>query len=140
VGRFASICPTNPLLGEPGEGLKVGDNSNIGPGSYIGCSGYIEIGSRVMMGPRISLMGENHVFARTDIPMKEQGVRREFIKIEDDVWLGVNSTVLAGVTVGRGSIVAAGAVVTADVPPFSIVGGVPARILKSRLTPSAPPR
>jgi acetyltransferase-like isoleucine patch superfamily enzyme len=64
--------------------------------------------------------------------MKEQGVTRSFIKIGDDVWLGAGSTVLAGVTVGRGAIIAAGAVVTKDVPSFSIVGGVPAKIIKSR--------
>lgn len=133
VGRFATIRPTNVLLGLPGDGLKMGDHSNIGPYAFIGCSGFIEIGSHVMMGPRVSLLAENHNFARTDISIKAQGVTRSFIKIEDDCWLGANCTVLAGVTVGRGSIVAAGAVVTRDVPPFSIVGGVPARILKSRL-------
>ena len=132
VGRCAVIRPTNVLLGELGEGLRVGNNSNIGAYSYIGCSGMIEIGDNVMMGPRVNLMAENHNFERTDVSMKEQGVTRSFIKIEDDVWLGVGSTVVAGVTVGRGSIVAAGAVVTKDVPPYSMVGGVPSRVLKSR--------
>jgi len=132
VGRFATIRPTNVLVNEAGEGLKIGNNSNIGPYSWIGCSGFIEIGSNVMMGPRVNLLAENHNFKRTDIPMKEQGVSRSFIKIEDDVWLGANCSVLSGVTIGKGSIVATGAVVTKDVPPFSIVGGVPARILRSR--------
>lgn len=132
VGRFATIRPTNVLLGEAGEGLKLGDHSNIGAYSYIGCSGYIEIGANVMMGPRVNLMAENHNFERTDMPMKEQGVTRSFIKIEDDVWLGVGSSVLAGVTVGKGSIVAAGAIVTKDVPPYSVVGGVPAKVIKKR--------
>lgn len=132
VKKGALIRPTNVLLNEPGEGLFVGDGSNIGAFSYIGCSGYIEIGKNVMMGPRVNLMAENHNFERVDMPMKEQGVTRSFIKIEDDVWLGVGSTVTAGVTVGQGSIIAAGAVVTKDVPPFSVVGGVPARIIKSR--------
>jgi acetyltransferase-like isoleucine patch superfamily enzyme len=137
VGRFAYIAPSNPLLGEPGEGLKVGDHSNIGPYSYIGCSGFIEIGSRVMMGPRVNLMSENHAFDRTDIPMKDQGVTRGFIRIEDDVWIGVNVTILANVTVGRGAIVAAGAVVTKDVPPYTVVGGVPAKVIKERATGAA---
>ena len=132
VGRFAYIAPSNPLLGEPGEGLRVGDHSNIGPYSYIGCSGFIEIGRNVMMGPRVNLMSENHAFTRTDIPMKEQGVTRSFIRIEDDVWIGVNATILAGVTVGRGAIIAAGAVVTKDVAPFTVVGGVPAKLIKER--------
>ena len=137
VGRFASIRPSNVLLGPPGEGLKMGDHSNIGAYSYIGCSGFIEIGNRVMMGPRVNLLAENHNFERTDIPIKAQGVRRSFIAIGDDCWLGANCTILAGVTIGQGSIVAAGAVVTSDVPPFSIVGGVPARLIKSRAPHSA---
>lgn len=133
VGRFASIRPTNVLLGEVGEGLVVGNHSNIGPYSYIGCSGYVEIGNNVMMGPRVNLLAENHNAERVDVPMKSQGVTRKAIVIKDDCWLGANSTVLAGVTIGEGSIVAAGAVVTKDVPAFSIVGGVPARVIKSRL-------
>lgn len=137
VGRFATIRPTNVLVDEAGEGLRVGDHSNIGAYSYIGCSGYIELGARVMMGPRVSLLAENHNAERTDVPMKDQGVTRSFIRIEDDCWLGAGSTVLAGVTIGRGSIVAAGAVVTKDVPPGSVVGGVPARILKQRGDTSA---
>jgi len=132
IGRFASIRPTNVLVDEAGEGLKLGDHSNIGAYSYIGCSGYIDIGNNVMMGPRVNLMAENHNFDRTDLSMKEQGVTRSFITIEDDCWLGVNSTIVAGVTIGRGSIVAAGAVVTKDVPPFSIVAGVPAKVIRSR--------
>ena len=132
VGRFATIRPTNVLLGPPGEGLKMGDHSNVGPYSYIGCSGLVEIGSHVMMGPRVNLLAENHNFQRTDMPIKAQGVTRSPIKIEDDCWLGANCTIVAGVTIGRGAIVAAGAVVTHDVPPYSIVGGVPARVIRQR--------
>ncbi len=132
VGRFASIRPTNVLIDEAGEGLKVGDHSNIGSYSFIGCSGYIEIGNNVMMGPRVNLLAENHNVERTDVPMKEQGVTRSFIKIEDDCWLGAGCSVLAGVTIGQGSVVATGAVVTKDVPSYSVVAGVPARVIKSR--------
>jgi len=132
VGRFSYIAPTNPLVGEPGEGLKVGDHSNIGPYSYIGCSGFIEIGNNVMMGPRVNLLSEQHNHDDAAATMKSQGVSRSFIRIEDDCWIGANSTVLAGVTVGKGSIIAAGAVVTKDVPPNSIVGGIPARIIRER--------
>jgi acetyltransferase-like isoleucine patch superfamily enzyme len=134
VGRFACIRPTNVLVNEAGEGLKMGDHSNIGPYSWIGCSGYVEIGNHVMMGPRVNLLAENHNTDRVDIPMKEQGVTRAGISIEDDCWLGANCSILAGVTVGRGSIVATGAVVTRDVPPYSVVAGVPARVLRKRTT------
>jgi acetyltransferase-like isoleucine patch superfamily enzyme len=133
VGSYAIIRPTNLYGGEPGEGLKIGDNSSIGPYAYIGCSGYIEIGNNVMMSPRVSIYSENHNFGETGIPMIEQGVTRSFVKIEDDCWIASNSIILAGVTVGKGSIVAAGSVVTKDVPPYSVVGGNPAKIIKARL-------
>src|SRR5665647_94390 len=76
VGRYAQIAPTGILGGIPGEGLKLGDNSNIGPYSFIGCSGYIEIGARVLMGPRVNLLAENHNFDVSDVPIKSQGVTR----------------------------------------------------------------
>lgn len=132
IGKFAIIRPSNIYGGEIGVGLKVGNNSNIGPYSYIGCSGYIEIGDNVMISPRVSIYAENHVFDRTDITMKEQGVKVQFVKIEDDCWIAANSIILAGVTVGKGSVIAAGSVVTKDIPPYSIVAGVPAKVIGSR--------
>lgn len=113
-------------------GLIVGDNSNIGPFSYIGCSGLITIGSNVMISPRVSIYAENHNFERTDIPMKDQGVTRKDVIIEDDCWIAANSVVLAGVTIGKGTIIAAGSVVTTDIPSYSIAAGVPARVIKKR--------
>jgi acetyltransferase-like isoleucine patch superfamily enzyme len=136
IGKFAIIRPTNGYGGETGEGLRVGDHSNIGPYCYIGCSGFIEIGRNVMISPRVSIYAENHVFDQTDIPMKEQGVKRQFVKIEDDCWIAANSIILAGVTIGRGSVIAAGSVVTKDIPPYSIAAGVPAQIIKQRIQPS----
>lgn len=132
VGSYAIIRPTNLYGGEAGLGLKIGDNSSIGPYSYIGCSGYIEIGANVMMSPRVSIYSENHNFEDSEVDMIEQGVTRSFVKIEDDCWIASNSIILAGVTIGRGSIIAAGSVVTKDVPPYSIVGGNPARVIRSR--------
>jgi len=133
IGKFAIIRPTNGYGGEIGEGLKIGNNSNIGPYSYIGCSGLIEIGNNVMISPRVSIYAENHVFDRTDITMKEQGVKRQFVKIEDDCWIAANSVILAGVTIGKGSVIAAGSVVTGDIPPYSVAAGVPARVIKQRI-------
>lgn len=132
IGKHAIIRPTNIYGSAIGEGLKIGNNSSIGPYSYIGCSGYIEIGDNVMMSPRVSIYAENHLFEDPRLTIKEQGVKREFVKIEDDCWIAANTVILAGVTIGKGSVIAAGSVVTKDVPPYSIVGGVPAKILKSR--------
>ena len=132
IGRFAMVAPTNTFGGEPGEGLKLGDHSNIGPFAYLGCSGYIEIGARVLMGPRVTLIAENHNFDELGLPIKDQGVERRAIKVDDDCWLGAGSTILAGVTVGSGAVVAAGAVVAHDVPPLTVVAGVPARVVRER--------
>lgn len=132
IGKFALIRATNEYGGEPGVGLVIGDDSNIGPYSYIGCSGFIEIGKNVMISPRVSIYAENHNFSSTQQPMKKQGVTRHFVRIEDDCWIAANSIILAGVTIGQGSIVAAGSVVTNDVLPFSIVAGNPARLIKQR--------
>ncbi len=132
IGRFATIRPTNVLLDTPGEGLIMGDHSNIGAYSYVGCSGLITIGNHVMMGPRVNLLAENHHYEDIAIPIKEQGVEREFITIGDDCWISAGCTILAGVTVGKGAVIAAGAVVTKDVSPYSVVAGIPAVSIRSR--------
>ena len=136
IGKYAIIRPGNLYGGEPGEGLRIGDHSNIGPYCYIGCSGHISIGNNVMISPRVSIYAENHVFDAVDATIKSQGVRREKVVIEDDCWIAANSIILAGVTIGKGAVVAAGSVVTTDVPPYSVVAGVPARVIKNRRTDS----
>lgn len=128
----ALIRPSSHWGGEIGEGLVLGKNSSIGAYSYIGCSGKICIGSNVLIGPSVSLIAENHVFSDLNKSIKEQGVIRRGIKIEDDVWIGTRAVILDGVSIGRGSVVAAGAIVVKDVAPYSVVGGVPARLLRKR--------
>jgi len=132
LGRFSMIRPSGYYGGEIGEGMRIGDHSSVGPYSYIGCSGFVEIGRNVMIAPRVSLHAENHNFAELGRPIKEQGVTRAPITIEDDCWIASHAVILAGVRIGRGAIVSAGSVVTRDVPPYAIVGGVPARMLRSR--------
>ena len=134
IGSFAMIRPSGYYGREIGAGLRVGNYSNIGSYCYIGCSGGIEIGNHVLMSPRVSLVAENHNYDQVDIPMRAQGVTRAKIVVEDDCWLASGSTILAGVRIGTGAIVAAGAVVTKNVPPGAIVGGVPARIIGWRKT------
>jgi acetyltransferase-like isoleucine patch superfamily enzyme len=133
IGKYAIIRPSNIYGGPIGEGLVMGDNSNIGPYNYIGCSGKITIGDNVMLAPRVSIYAENHVFDNPNITIKAQGVSKMDVVIEDDCWIAANAVILAGVTIGKGSVVAAGSVVNEDVPAFSVVAGVPARVIKSRL-------
>jgi acetyltransferase-like isoleucine patch superfamily enzyme len=132
IGKYAIIRPSNIYGGPIGEGLTMGDNSNIGPYNYIGCSGKITIGNNVMLAPRVSIYAENHVFDHLDILIRDQGVEKKEVIIEDDCWIAANSILLAGVTIGKGSVVAAGSVVTENVPPYSVVAGVPAKWIKSR--------
>ena len=112
--------------------LKMGARSFCGEGSVFGCNASITIGKDVMIAQYVTLRDTDHVTDRLDVPMIDQGVASAPIVIEDDVWLAHGVVVLKGVTVGTGAIVAAGAVVTSDVPPFAIMGGVPARQIGSR--------
>ena len=132
IGAHVLIRPSNIYGGQIGEGLTIGDNSNIGPYSYVGCSGLVTIGDNVMISPRVSIYAENHNFDSVDIPMKEQGVIRATVVIESDCWIASNSVILPGVKVGKGSVVAAGSIVTKDVPSYSIVAGNPAKVIKKR--------
>lgn len=132
IGRHASIRPSSYYGTDLGEGLSIGAGSAIGAACWIGASGFVEIGRDVLIGPRVVIIPENHVHGDLTRTIKEQGVVRAGVVIEDDCWIGTNATILSGVRIGRGSIVAAGAVVHVDVPAGSIVGGVPARILKMR--------
>jgi acetyltransferase-like isoleucine patch superfamily enzyme len=85
-----------------------------------------------MLGPRVSIYAENHVFDNPELTIKEQGVKKQFVRIEDDCWIASNVVILSGVTIGQGSVIAAGAVVTESIEPYSIVGGVPAKLIKKR--------
>lgn len=132
LGRFSMIRPSGYYGREIGIGLTIGDYSNVGAYCYIGCGGGVEIGNHVMMSPRVGIHSENHNFDQLDLPMRDQGVARRGVAIEDDCWLASGCVILSGVRVGRGAIVAAGAVVTKDVPPYSVVAGVPAKVIKQR--------
>lgn len=132
VGCFASIRPSGYYGASPGVGLSVGDFSSIGPYCYIGCAGGVEIGSNVMLAPHVTIHSENHLFADLSRSIKSQGTERQTTTIGDNCWVATGARIMAGVTVGEGSVVAAGSVVTKNVPPFSVVGGVPARVLRSR--------
>lgn len=121
ISRGVMIRPSSYYGGDFGKGLVMGKNSSIGPHGYIGCSGKIVIGENVMFGPKCSLFAENHVFEDSDETIKSQGVAQKGITIEDDCWIGSNCIILDGVTIGKGSVIGAGSLITKDVPPKSVV-------------------
>ena len=121
IGRGVMIRPSSYYGNDFGKGLIVGNNSSIGPHGYVGCSGKITIGSGVMIGPKCSLFAENHVFSDTERSIKSQGVTQKGIIIEDDCWIGSNCIILDGITVGKGSVIGAGTLVSKDIPPGSVV-------------------
>ena len=114
--------------------IEIGDHVSFNANVYVNaCSGgTIRIGNDVLVGPNVVIRASDHRFDDVTRPIRTQGHVAGTIVIEEDVWLGSNVTVVGGVRIGRGSVVAAGAVVTTDVEPFSIVGGVPARFIRRR--------
>jgi acetyltransferase-like isoleucine patch superfamily enzyme len=115
----------------PQSGIKIGSDSLIGEYSVIRGQGGVQIGDRVYTSPFTQIIAVNHVFDDPDRPFVEQGITAEGIIIEDDVWLGAGAIITDGVRVGKGAVVAAGAVVTKDVLPHTVVGGVPAKPIKT---------
>ena len=115
-----------------GTRLRIGNNSGLGINCVIPDGSVI--GQDVMMGPNCYIHGRNHAFDRTDIPMRLQGYKKgEPIIIDDDVWIGRDVTIMVGRHISKGSIVAANCVLTKDFPPYSIIGGNPSHLIKSRL-------
>lgn len=107
----------------------IGDRSRIGLGCVV--IGPVKIGNDIMFAQNIVVSGLNHGYQDVNTPISLQPVETKQIIIEDNVWIGANAVITAGVIIGKQSIVAAGSVVTKSVPPFTIVGGNPAKILKS---------
>ena len=108
------------------ERLELGDTIDIGEFTHIRADGGVRIGDRVLIASRVTIASRAH-----PIPLPRWGVTKDApIVIEDDVWLGAGAIVLPGVTIGRGSVVAAGAVVTKSIEPFTLVAGVPARPIR----------
>ena len=122
IESFACI---NNAVGD----VIIGDHTRIGLHNTI--IGPVEIGNNVNLAQGITVTALNHNFSDTNKRIDEQGVSTNPVTIEDDVWVGANAVILPGVTIGEHCVVAAGAVVTKDVPPHSLVAGVPAKVIKN---------
>lgn len=132
IGAFSRIV-VSTTFNQMGNGIKIGNNVSIGEFAYLGGAGGLEIGNDCIVGQYFSCHPENHNYENLDIPIRLQGVNRKGIKIGNNCWIGSKVTILDGVTIGDGCIIAGGSVVTKSFPENEIIGGVPAKILKTRV-------
>ena len=114
--------------------IEIGEFCYFNPGAVLYSGNGIKMGNYVLLAAGVKIMPTNHAFGRRDVPIRHQGFAESKggIVIEDDVWLGANAVVLDGVRIGRGAVIAAGSVVTSEVPPYEIWGGIPARKMGDR--------
>jgi len=126
IKSHVHICPCNSSAA-----ISIGERTTIGFYSMIYSSKSIEIGADCMIGPFAYLVDSDHGTDRI-LPMNLQSNITEPVKIGNDVWVGARTMILKGVTIGDGAIIAAGSIVKRDVHPYSIVGGIPAKVLGER--------
>lgn len=131
LGEYCTILNAFNAFAKAGV-VRFGDNVGIGGYSYICCSSLVEIGSNTIVGQYFSIHPENHLFGDRDCLIRLQGVSALGVVVGENTWIGAKVTILDGVTLGEGCVVAAGAVVNKSFGAGSIIGGVPARLLGSR--------
>jgi acetyltransferase-like isoleucine patch superfamily enzyme len=132
IGENVYIGHRAMLKGYPGSRMTIGDNTWIGQNVFFHSAGGIRIGSNVGIGPNVMILTSYHKEAGRDVPILDSPLEFKEVVVEDDVDIGVGAILLPGVTVGRGTQIGAGAVVTKSVEPFSVAAGNPARLLRSR--------
>lgn len=156
-GVYLHACPQGITIGEnsfvmhgavlhvynfrdlPHAYIRIGRDSLIGELNVLRGQGGITIGDRVYTAPSVQMLAVNHIFHDPNRPMLEQGITAEGIVIEDDVWIGAGAIITDGVHIGKGAVVAAGAVVTKDVPAHTVVGGIPAKVIREIREGDLPP-
>ena len=127
IGAHSTIedfCTVNNGVGD----VVIGNDTRVGIGSVV--IGPVTIGNQVIIAQNIVMSGLNHTYTDVTVPIRLQKATTAPIVVEDEAWIGANAVITAGVTIGKHSVVAAGSVVTKDVPPYSIVAGTPAKVIK----------
>ena len=131
LGRGVNV-KENALINTNQGQVLIGDDCWLGPYSLIYGNGGVVIGNHVMIASHCVINTVSHHADRLDVAMSKQGIYTDPVTIEDDVWIGIGAVILQGVRIGTGSIVGAGAVVTRDVEPGTVVAGTPARVIRQR--------
>lgn len=120
------------VVSPSGGHIEIGANSLLNVSVTLLGQGSITLGEDVLVGPQTTIVAANHTFDDPDTRIVHQEITGEGIEIRDDVWIGSNTTVLDGVTIGEGAVVAAGSVVTESIPPYTVVAGAPAEEVGTR--------
>nr|WP_068893150.1 acyltransferase [Pedobacter panaciterrae] len=128
-----SVLICTGIIAQKGTGISIGNGTGINAGAYLSGQGGIRIGDNVIIGPGVQIFSENHNFNDPEKLIKDQGVKRIGVTIDNNCWIGARVTILDGVNIGSGCVIAAGSVVTKSVAANSIVAGVPAKVIKSRI-------
>ena len=131
LGKWVHVGDENRLRAHEGT-LRVGDKCVFGRDNTVNCYLDVEIGAGTIVADWVYVCDFDHVYDDIHVPIKDQGIIKSPVRIGPDCWVGTKVTVLRGTTVGHGCVLAAHAVVRGDVPPMSVVGGVPGRVLKDR--------
>ena len=128
-GTNKSMVGNNVYIGR-GNKLAIGSGARINENVYLE---KVTLGDDVLIAPNVAILSRMHEFSSMEVPISQQGYREEkAVIVGNDVWIGRNVVVMPGVSIGEGAIVGAGSVVTKDVEPYSIVGGVPAKLIRKR--------
>jgi len=132
LGRWVHIGSGNSIRCHEGT-IRIGDKCVFGKDNTV--NGYldIEFGAATIVADWVYVCDFDHVFSDVTVPIKDQGIVKSPVRVGPDVWLGTKVTVLRGITIGQGCVVAANAVVNKDLPPYSVAVGVPARVVRDRV-------
>jgi acetyltransferase-like isoleucine patch superfamily enzyme len=132
LGRWVHLGDGNRLRAHEGT-LRIGDKTVLGRENTLNCYLDLEVGPRCIVADWVYMCDFDHRTDDVHRPIKDQGIVKGPVRIGDDVWVGVKASVLRGTDVGRGSVLAAHTVVRDEVPPFSVVAGVPGRVVRDRV-------
>lgn len=130
IGHGSQILSGTVLLSA--SNIKIGEKTTVNTNCRLDGHGGLLIGNNVMIGSNCQIISASHKIDQFDIPMKFQGIKKAFVTVGDDVWIGSSVIILPGVTIGNGSVIGAGSVVTKDVPDFAVYAGNPAKLIKYR--------
>lgn len=126
-----SIIECTGIISDLGEELVIGDNVGIASNAFISVRGKVEISDNTIIGPGVKIFSENHLFDKMDFSIKDQGVIRKGTYIGKGTWIGANAIILDGVKIGNNVVVGAGSIINKNIPDFSVVVGVPGKIIKT---------